>query len=94
MALFCFAQQLRSSRAHKADLEASSDALKQQLAQEAQRCRDLTSDLTRTQAELLSVRDELAEAEEAKGALEMHCQQVQVRRERERERERAHKTTE
>ncbi len=47
-----FLQDLRSSQTHKADLQASADELRQKLAKEAGLCRDLTSDLNRTQAEL------------------------------------------
>lgn len=72
-------QQLKSSHDHKADLEASSDNLRQRLAREVGRCRDLTSDLNRTRAELVSAQGELAAAEEAKGALESHNQQLQVK---------------
>ena len=71
-------QDLRSSESHKEDLLTSAEELRQKLAKEAELCRDLTSDLTVTKAELVNTRDELAKAEEAKGALQVKVQQLQV----------------
>ncbi len=68
-----------SSRAKKADVEGSVEELSQQLAREAGRCRDLTSDLHRAKSELLNVREELAMAEEARGALKLENRHLQVR---------------
>ena len=67
-----------SSRANKSDTKVSLEELNQQLTREAERCRDLTSDLHGTQSELLSVREELAEAEEARGTLMLENQHLQV----------------
>ena len=68
-----------ASRASKSDAEVGLEELNQQLTREAERCRDLTSDLHRSQEELMSVREELAEAEEARGALQLENQHLQVK---------------
>ena len=68
-----------ASRATKTDAEGTLEELNRQLAKEAERCRDLTSDLHRTREELLSVREELAKADEARGVLVIENQHLQVR---------------
>ena len=74
-------QDLQQSQSREAELQASADEFQCKLAREAGLCRDLTSDLNRTKAELAGAQGELEERAEESEALTQQVQQLQVTRE-------------